>query len=311
MVSLFGSLAPDVAAVSDGVPYELGMKFQVSQGGVVDAIRFFKSPGDNGVHTGRIWSATGALITSVQFTNETASGWQQQPLPSKLRLIPGITYVVSVNTPGLFPITYNAFVQPVSSGGITALSGTNGLFGTTGKFPTGYFKSSNYFRDIAFSVDVTVQPMSGGGAGIALAGGSLTTAPANPVTGSGSGSASAGGGLTTIPSMQITGSGAATAGAGAQLSTPHLAPVQVAGQAIAGVVLGVPFPGGTQAVWTISNPAVARLVLRADGSGADVLAVAAGDTLVSISAVGYDPVTVSLTIADVDSGQPSFMISPA
>ena len=158
--SLLINQVPVTAAASDGVPYELGMKFQVNQPGYIDAIRFYKSPGDTSKHTGRIWSAAGAQLASVVFANETASGWQQQSLLTRVRVQPGVTYVVSVNTPNIFPITYGAFAQAVSSGGITALAGANGVFGVAGSFPTGYFNSSNYFRDVVFTADVAAVPMS-------------------------------------------------------------------------------------------------------------------------------------------------------
>ena len=64
--------------------YELGVKVRVSQPMTSTAIRFFKSPLETGTHVGRVWTSTGALLSQVTFTGETASGWQQQALPAPL-----------------------------------------------------------------------------------------------------------------------------------------------------------------------------------------------------------------------------------
>jgi hypothetical protein len=95
--SLFTTQTPVNPNVTDGVPYELGMKFQVARSGTVTAIRYWKASGDSGTHVGRIWSSTGTQLASVTFSGETASGWQQQALGTALQIQPGTTYVVSVN----------------------------------------------------------------------------------------------------------------------------------------------------------------------------------------------------------------------
>ena len=50
---------PTRPAADDGAPMELGMAFTPSRNGTVKAIRFFKGVGNNGTHTGSIWSAAG------------------------------------------------------------------------------------------------------------------------------------------------------------------------------------------------------------------------------------------------------------
>ena len=49
-----------------------------------------------GVHTGKIWSAGGTPLASVDFSAETASGWQEKALASPLALQAGSVYVASV-----------------------------------------------------------------------------------------------------------------------------------------------------------------------------------------------------------------------
>src|SRR5689334_12006916 len=82
--SLFTTQTPALPSVSDGVAYELGMKFQLNRTGQITAIRYWKSSGETGTHVGRIWSANGTLLASATFSGETSSGWQQQALSAPL-----------------------------------------------------------------------------------------------------------------------------------------------------------------------------------------------------------------------------------
>ncbi len=77
---------------------ELGIQFQAAAAGTVTAIRFYKNPWNTGTHVGNLWSATGTLLGSATFTNETAFGWQQANLASPVTLTPGTTYIVSYHS---------------------------------------------------------------------------------------------------------------------------------------------------------------------------------------------------------------------
>lgn len=89
--SVFTTQTPASPSVTDNVPYELGMKFTPSSAGSVAALRFWKATGETGTHVGRLWTATGTLLASVTFANETASGWQQQALAAPVALQAGTT----------------------------------------------------------------------------------------------------------------------------------------------------------------------------------------------------------------------------
>jgi hypothetical protein len=41
--------------------------------GEVTAIRFWKDANETGTHTGRLWTAAGALLASVTFQNESST----------------------------------------------------------------------------------------------------------------------------------------------------------------------------------------------------------------------------------------------
>ncbi len=69
---------------SDGIPYELGMKFQSAKPGQITAIRYWKAASESGVHVGKLWTESGTLLASVTFSDETQFGWQQATLSTPL-----------------------------------------------------------------------------------------------------------------------------------------------------------------------------------------------------------------------------------
>src|SRR5207237_3475676 len=75
-LTIFPTTAPP-ATFYQSAPIELGVKLRSDVNGTVTAIRYYKSSSDTSTHTGSLWSATGALLATGTFTNETASGWQQ------------------------------------------------------------------------------------------------------------------------------------------------------------------------------------------------------------------------------------------
>ena len=153
--TLLTNQAPTNPNASDGVPYALGMKFKSAVAGKILAIRYYKAASDTGTHVGKFWSSSGTLLTSVTFTGETASGWQEQALATPYSIAANTTYIVSVNVASNFPITYNAFppapAAPLSYGSLSVVNdGANGVFGAPTAFPTSSFQNSNYFRDVVF-----------------------------------------------------------------------------------------------------------------------------------------------------------------
>lgn len=149
--SLFTTQLPKIAGEQDGVNYELGMRFMSSSAGKITAIRFYKSAKESGQHIGKIYSSRGALLASVVFANESASGWQQQALAAPLAISANVEYTVSVNTGGMYYVdTINGFASQISNGALKSASGRNGVYGPVGSRPTSSWQQSNYFRDVVF-----------------------------------------------------------------------------------------------------------------------------------------------------------------
>lgn len=174
--TIFTNQVPSIANASDDVAYELGMKFQSAQAGQINAIRYWKAASETGTHIGRIWASTdGSVLASVTFSNETASGWQQQALSTPLNIQANTTYVVSVNTNSFFAISYYVLASSIVNGDLSSVAdGNNGVFGSPSSLPTNSYRNSNYFRDIVFvpGVPPTITKVSGdnqsGTAGTAL-----------------------------------------------------------------------------------------------------------------------------------------------
>jgi len=135
-----------------GVNYELGTAFTSSTAGEVAALRFWKAAGESGLHTGHIWNTSGQSLASVDFTNETASGWQQQSLNLPLAIAANTTYVVTVNTANAYYVaTVQGLASPVVNQDLSSAPGNNGVFGAPGQYPTNTYQATNYFRDVVFN----------------------------------------------------------------------------------------------------------------------------------------------------------------
>jgi hypothetical protein len=226
--TIFTSQAPANADATDGgTAYELGTKFRSSKTGQVNAIRYWKAPSETGTHVGRIWSATGTLLASVNFTGETVSGWQEQALSAPLNIQANTTYVVSVNVNSHYVSTLDALATSIVNGDLsTVADGNNGVYGNPGTFPTGSFRNSNYFRDLKFTVVAapTISKVSGDN----QSGATGTTLP-NPLVvqvGDASGN----------PQSGVTVTFAITTGGGTL--TPASAVTNASGQASAQLTLG-------------------------------------------------------------------------
>jgi Domain of unknown function (DUF4347)/Domain of unknown function (DUF4082) len=159
--SLFTGQTPTQTNLTDGTgsagDYELGMEFRTAQAGQISALRYYKAASETGTHIGKIWSASGQLLGSVTFSNETASGWQQQALTTPISIAANTTYIVSVNANSYYVSTNNGLATTITNGNISAVAdGSNGVYNTTpANFPTQSYQNSNYFRDIVFTTNQT------------------------------------------------------------------------------------------------------------------------------------------------------------
>jgi Domain of unknown function (DUF4082) len=130
--------------------YELGTKFQVTQAQSLLGIRYWKDAKETGSHVGRLWSSTGTLLGTVNFSSESASGWQEADFSTPIALTPNTTYIVSVGLNAYFDLTTFGLQSQLTAGPLKAVAdGQNGIYGASaGTFPTKFgSKSSNYYVD--------------------------------------------------------------------------------------------------------------------------------------------------------------------
>lgn len=148
--TIFPTLLP-AGSSTDGVSYELGLKFRTTTAGRLTALRYFKPAAETGTHTGRLWSATGTPLTNTSFVTETDSGWQTASLTPPFILAADTTYIVSVNCNTHYSSSNQALATEITNGPLVAIAdGTNGLYGTINTFPTSSYQNTNYFRDVVF-----------------------------------------------------------------------------------------------------------------------------------------------------------------
>ena len=177
-------------ADSDTSSVEVGVKFRAAEDGVISALRFFKYAENTGTHTGHLWTATGTLLGTVTFTNETGAGWQEASFSTPVPVTAGTTYVASYFAPnGRYGVSSNYFATSgVTRGPLTALAsgvqGGNGVYrytSTPGAFPSATYQSENYWVDVVFGApgaDVVAPVVSGRSPGV----GAVDVAATSPVS---------------------------------------------------------------------------------------------------------------------------------
>ena len=152
-----------VTAVTANDPnsVELGVRFQASEDGNIAGIRFYKGPQNTGPHVADLWSATGTLLATAIFTNESASGWEQANFSTPVAITAGTTYVASYHTNGDYSVDPNLFATAVTSGPLTAPANA-GVFayGSSSLFPNNSI-SNSYGVDVVFRASLTANEDSG------------------------------------------------------------------------------------------------------------------------------------------------------
>jgi hypothetical protein len=176
--TIFDYAKPAVVDSGDGSSLSLGTAFKSDQAGWVTGVRFYKAAANTGTHIGSLWTASGALLASATFANETASGWQNVTFSTPVQIAAATTYVVSYYAPnGHYSVSANGFASSVDNSPLHGLANSttaNGLFAYGGnQFPASSYNASNYWIDAMFQPKPTnSQPTA------PSAPGSVTASPA-------------------------------------------------------------------------------------------------------------------------------------
>ncbi|WP_424630930.1 DUF4082 domain-containing protein [Bradyrhizobium sp. SYSU BS000235] len=168
-----GSATPEVLNTVDNGAVELGVKFTASVAGTITGIRYYKSNQDTGVHTGTLWSSTGAALGTLTFSNETTTGWQTARFATPITITPGATYTASYHSNvGHYSNTQDYFTTNVTSGPLTAPASGNGVYAYgNSQFPTNTFQSTNFWVDVMFNPSIgtsNVPPVAANDTGISV-----------------------------------------------------------------------------------------------------------------------------------------------
>ncbi len=154
-----GNGTPGSPDVDSGYNVEVGVHFYSDVGGTVTGVRFYKGAANVGTHTGNLWGSDGTLLSSVVFTNETASGWQDMSFGTPVQIQASTTYTVSYHTTtgfaydadGLASETDAPPLHVPADGGVYA-------FGPNPTFPADSYGASDYWVDLDFSAGSTCVP---------------------------------------------------------------------------------------------------------------------------------------------------------
>ncbi|TDQ05513.1 DUF4082 domain-containing protein [Labedaea rhizosphaerae] len=147
---------PAASAVDSAV--ELGTRIKPTQNGFITGVRFYKTLGDPGTHTGTLWSSSGTQLATGTFTGESGSGWQTLTFATPVAVTAGTTYLVSYFTSaGRYGYTTQYFTADKVNGPLTGpasvAGASNGVYryGTGGVFPAGEGGPTNYWVDAVFT----------------------------------------------------------------------------------------------------------------------------------------------------------------
>jgi hypothetical protein len=281
---------------------ELGIKFTSSVGGQINAIRFWKPSNDTGLHVGRVWTTSGQQLASVNFTNETSSGWQQQSLATPLSVAANTVYVVTVNTANrYYVLTPYGLASKIVHNDLSSVLGTDGVIGPAGSFPVETYLSADFFRDVVFTpASPATQP-------------ALTSNPANLNFGNvnvGSSGTQAvtltntGGGTISISKVAVTGSGFSVAGFTTPLSLAKTSQTTLK-VTFTPTVMGT--VTGSLSITSTATNATLNIPLSGVGKKTQVSVVPASIAFGSVP-VG---VTNTQTLTLTDSGNSNLIVSQA
>jgi hypothetical protein len=185
------STVPATLDSGDGSAIEVGVKFRADMAGAITGVRFYKTGTNTGTHVGHVWSSTGTLLGTANFTSESASGWQQVSFTTPIQIVANTTYIASYFAPvGHYSVDEFYFEQSgVDTPPLHALAngvdGPNGVYGSAGGFPNTSFRAENYWVDViytnisSYAISGSITGAGGPGATVNLTGAATASVTAN------------------------------------------------------------------------------------------------------------------------------------
>lgn len=147
---------PAISDSGDSNALTVGLRFIPSVDGTISGLRFYRDASNTGVHTGKLYTATGTEVASLTFPT-TDPGWQTASFSAPVAVTGGTTYVASVFMPdGHYSLAPQFFATSVVNGPLTGLQGTYG-YGSNA-FPNASYNNSHYYVDVSFTTAVPEAP---------------------------------------------------------------------------------------------------------------------------------------------------------
>ncbi|WGM18888.1 DUF4082 domain-containing protein [Paenarthrobacter sp. OM7] len=151
------TVTPATPNADDGVSLSLGVRFASDTAGQITGVRFYKAAGNTGTHTGSLYTATGQLLATVTFTNESSTGWQTATFSQPVTITADTEYVAAYKAPtGKYSYTAGGFGEGFTSGPLRTAA-DSGAFGYNSDFP-GSSSTASYLVDVVFAT--AAQPLT-------------------------------------------------------------------------------------------------------------------------------------------------------
>jgi hypothetical protein len=146
------SLTPD-HPTNTQANINVGIIFQTTIPGNVIAVRYYRAPASTlQTQIGALWLVSNhSKLGQVNFSGQSASGWQQMNFASPIAILANTQYLISMFIPdGAF--VYNSTNPPITTGVLQAPAGA-GQFDTTAGvlgYPANQQAGVNYMVDLVF-----------------------------------------------------------------------------------------------------------------------------------------------------------------
>ena len=155
--TIFDFATPTSVDSGDTTAVEVGVKFTATVNGSITGLRFYKASTNTGTHVANLWDASGNLLTTANYSNESVSGWQSVTFTTPVPVTAGTTYVASTFDPkGHYSVNSNAFSSPFSNPPLQTIANSvspNGVYSysAASTFPTSSISATNYWVDVLFA----------------------------------------------------------------------------------------------------------------------------------------------------------------
>jgi hypothetical protein len=146
-------------STAESTSIELGTKFRVDMSGSITGVRVYAAPGEQGLHSVRIWKSSDGSLVAGPYDWDVPSGsvgWTTFTLPAPVPIAAGPEYILSVSTgPDLnYSAEISGFVRGIVNGHVHTYPSAGVYTYSLGTMPNQSWNDTSYFRDVVFAPTV-------------------------------------------------------------------------------------------------------------------------------------------------------------